>query len=98
MIVERFTWVAKRGHKRDFIEWCKKLRDQEFNKGLTIRVYSTSFGLRGNVIMEFEYESEQHRLERWDAIEWTPDVTEFVSETNEMVEAVDHTRELLTLH
>lgn len=98
MIVERWTWVAKRGHKNDFIEWCKELRDQEFNKGLTIRVYSTSFGLRGNIVMEFEYESEEHRLKRWDAIEWTPELSEFVRKNDELVEAVDHTRELLTLH
>lgn len=97
MIVERWTWVAKRGRKRDFIEWCKKLREQEFNKGLTVRVYSTVFGMRANVIMEFVYESEEHRLKRWDAIDWTPKVFEFISKMDDMVEAAGHTRELLKL-
>ena len=58
----------------------------------------TEFGMRANVIMEFEYESEEHRLERWDAIEWTPERTAFVSKNHEMVEAAGHTRELLRLH
>ena len=97
MIVERYTWEAKPGRRKDAIEWCKERRAREENKGLIIRIYAPKFGTWNKVTMEIEYETEEARREYWSAIEWTEKLREFAAAHHDMI-GLGQTYELFELH
>jgi hypothetical protein len=97
MVVERWTWEAKPGRREDLIAWCKALMEQEENKGLTSRIYGTSFGTYNKVTMEVEYETVEAWRLYWKSLEWTPKLGELMATRNAMQES-GVTRELLQLY
>jgi hypothetical protein len=68
MIVERRTFVVKRGHMDQFLALVKEFREQYSSRAHAFRMYTPEIGSSDVVALEWEYESLEEYERDW--TEW----------------------------
>jgi hypothetical protein len=95
MLVERWTWKAKQGHRRELIELIKAWVERN---GFTPRVSSVVYGAWDTVSSDLEFETIEDRQKFWEAFDWSqPEVAEFLKTLQNLIES-ETTCELLRLY
>jgi hypothetical protein len=74
MLVNRVTWIAKRGHKNELAEWFRHPTVWEW-KGIpeelrarAMRLYTPKTGAFDTVVLEIEFDNLEHYEKWWEAI------------------------------
>jgi hypothetical protein len=93
MIVQRLTWLAKRGRVTEAVNLASAERERT---GGTHRIYRDRVGPFNTIVMEFEFEDFEEMETFWS--EWfaTSEADAFVKKWNDLLEAGGH-EEIWTL-
>lgn len=95
MIVERWTWKTREGHRAEVIELVKALVEEA---GLTPRVCSYVFGPYNVVSSDLEFETMEDRAKFWESFD--PSQPRMAEWNRKRPDLVDHdtTCHLLRVH
>ena len=84
MIVQRLTWLAKRGHVMEAVKLAAAERERT---GSTHRIYRSYFGPRGTIAAEFEFNSLTEMEAFWEEWRATPEADAFMEQWDDLLEA-----------
>ena len=83
MIVQRLTWLAKRGHVMEAVKLAVAERERT---GSTHRIYESYFGPHNTIAVEFEFEDFEELETFWSEWSATSESAAFMEKWRDLLE------------